>query len=97
MPTFITLLNWTDQGVKNVKDTVKRAEAATDLAHKMNCQMREVHWTIGQYDMVAVIDAPDDETATAFSLSISAQGNVRTHTLRALDIPEMRRILDKMR
>jgi uncharacterized protein with GYD domain len=93
MPTYISLINWTEKGVGAFKDTVDRAEAARQLAAKFGAQLRDVYWTVGPYDIVAVSEAPDDETATAFALTLGAQGNLRTTTLRAFDADEMRGII----
>ena len=95
MPTYVSLINWTDQGIKAFKDTVDRAEAGQQLAGSFGGSLKEIYWTIGPYDIVVVSEAPDDETATAFALALSAQGNVRTTTMRAFDADEMRGIVAK--
>ena len=95
MATYISLINYTDQGIRTVKDTVDRAEAAKQLASGMGGTLNTVYWTLGSYDIVAVSEAPDDETATAFALALGGQGNIRTTTLRAFDAAEMRGILAK--
>jgi uncharacterized protein with GYD domain len=93
--TYISLINYTDQGIRTVKDTVDRAEAAKQLASGMGGTLTTIYWTLGSYDLVAVSEAPDDETATAFALALGGQGNIRTTTLRAFDAAEMRGILAK--
>jgi uncharacterized protein with GYD domain len=95
MPTYISLINWTDKGVAGFKDTVDRAEAGKQLAAAFGGALNEIYWTIGPYDIVAVTEAPDDESATAFALTLAAQGNVRTTTMRAFGAGEMRRIIAK--
>ena len=95
MPIYISLINYTDQGIKTVKDTLGRAEAAQQLASGMGGSLKEVYWTLGSYDLVAVSEAPDDETATAFALALGSQGNIRTTTLRAFDAEDMAGILAK--
>jgi uncharacterized protein with GYD domain len=95
MATYISLINYTDQGIQTVKETVERAEAAKQLAAKMGGTLREVYWTLGSWDVVAISEAPDDETATAFALALGSQGNIRTTTLRGFDADEMRGILAK--
>lgn len=95
MPTYISLLNWTEKGAGSFKDTVDRAEAAKSLAEKFGGQLKDVYWTIGPYDVVAVSEAPDDESATAFALTLGSQGNIRTLTLRAFTADEMRGIIAK--
>lgn len=95
MPTYISLINWTEKGIAAFSDTVERAEAARQLAATFGGSLKEIYWTIGPYDIVAVSEAPDDESATAFALSLGAQGNVRTTTMRAFDADEMRGIIAK--
>jgi uncharacterized protein with GYD domain len=95
VPTYISLINYTDQGIKTVKDTLGRAEAAQQLASGMGGSLKDVYWTLGSYDLVAVSEAPDDETATAFALALGSQGNIRTTTLRAFDAEDMAGILAK--
>ena len=95
MATYVSLVNWTDKGVGAFKDTVDRSEAVQELAAKFGATLKEIYWTIGPYDIVAISEAPDDETATAFALALSAQGNVRTTTLRAFNADEMRGIVSK--
>ena len=96
MPTYIVLGGYTDQGVRAVKDTTKRAEAARESARKLGATMKEIYWTLGHYDLAILLDAPDDATATAFGLNIGALGNVRTHTMRAFNAEEMGRILTRL-
>lgn len=95
MPTYVSLINWTDQGVRTFKDTVDRAEAGKQLATAFGGALKDIYWTIGPYDIVAVSEAPDDETATAFALALSSQGNVRTTTMRAFGPDEMRPIVER--
>ncbi len=96
MATYILLASYTEQGIKGIKDTVKRTDAVKDLAKKSGLTMKESYWTLGAYDVVAVFEAPDDETMTGFSLSIAKLGNVKTQTLRAFSSKEMTGILGKM-
>ena len=96
MPTYITLANFTHQGIANVKDTTKRAEAFKNLAKQLGCTVKEIYWTQGQYDTVLILDAPDDATATALAMSVGRLGNIRTNTLRAFTAAELARILDKV-
>ncbi|MFJ5901596.1 GYD domain-containing protein [Streptomyces sp. NPDC093064] len=95
MPTYITLLNWTDQGVRDYKDTAKRAETFGAAAQKIGAKLLNIYWTVGPYDLVAVVEAPDDETATAALLQLGAVGNIRSTTLRAFGQGEMERIIAK--
>jgi len=95
MAAYITLLQFTDQGIRNVKDTTKRAAAATEAAAKMGVKFTDLFWTLGPYDLVIVAEAPDDETMTALNLKLGALGNVKSQTLRAFRAKEMDAILKK--
>lgn len=96
MASYIALMNFTEQGLRNIKETTQRAEATEALARKFGVTVRSVHWTLGPYDGVAHLDAPDDQALTAFELALGAQGNVRTQTLRAFSRDEMNAILKKV-
>ena len=96
MATYIALSSFTDQGVRDVKNTTKRADAVQAAAKKFGAKMTQIYWTLGQYDLVAIIEAPNDESATAFALAIGAAGNVRTQSLRAFSKDEMNAILAKL-
>ena len=93
MATYITLYNYTDQGIRNVKDTTKRANAFIELAKSKGVVVQEIFWTLGQYDVVAIFDAPDDKVVTALGLTLSKLGNVRTQTLKAFSQADMDAIL----
>ncbi|MEO3756207.1 GYD domain-containing protein [Streptomyces sp. B6B3] len=95
MPTYLALLNWTDQGVRNYKATAKRAETFGSALKKLKAKLLNIYWTVGPYDAVAILEAPDDETATAALLQLDAVGNVRSTTLRAFDREEMEHIITK--
>ena len=75
MPTFVLLANFTDQGVRNIKDTISRAEAFKEMAKRSGITMKELCWTLGRHDVVAVFEAADDESAAALALSASSLGN----------------------
>jgi uncharacterized protein with GYD domain len=96
METYVMLFNFTDQGIRNVKDINTRVEPIRDLATSLKVTVKNIFWTLGQYDMVAIIDAPDEIAATALGLSIGQTGNVRTQTLRAFSQAEMGPILNKI-
>jgi len=83
MATYIVLSSFTDQGIRTVKDTVKRADAVRETARKMGIETKSLYWTVGKYDVVVTFDAPDDAAMTALSLAIAGGGNVRTQTMRA--------------
>ena len=95
MPTYISLINWTEKGVAEFRDTVDRADAGKALAAKFGGALKEIYWTVGPYDIVAVSEAPADESATAFALTLASQGNLRTTTMRAFSGDEMRGIIAK--
>ncbi|MGV8804106.1 MAG: GYD domain-containing protein [Polaromonas sp.] len=96
MLTYIALSNFTDQGMRSVKDTLKRADAVKQAAQKFDARMTQLYWTQGKYDLVAFIEAPDELSATAFALAIGMAGNVRTQTMRAFTQEEMGEILGKL-
>lgn len=96
MPTYISLVNWTDQGIHNTNQTVERAEASKELARRMGGSITEIYWTVGPYDLVSIAEFPDDESGTAFLLAIGSQGNIRTTTLRAYKADEMTGIIQKL-
>jgi uncharacterized protein with GYD domain len=96
MATYVALFNWTDQGIRNVTETVNRYDKSTQLAQRHGVSFEQVYWTVGPYDIVAVFEAPDDESASAFLLELSSAGNLRTTTLRAYDRDEMSGILERL-
>jgi len=93
---YIILVNWTEQGVSQVKDTVQRSERVRQAAQQLGGDMSAIYWTIGRYDVVAIIEAPDDQTAAAIGLRAAGTGAVRTETLRAFTADEMTGILAKL-
>lgn len=95
MATFVSLINWTDQGIKNFRDTAKRADAFTELVEKLGGSVKGVYWTLGEYDLIAITEAPDAETATAVLLQLGSMGNIRTTTLQAFDRDGIQRIISK--
>jgi uncharacterized protein with GYD domain len=92
MPTYVSLI-WTDKGVADFKSTVDRIEAEKALAATSAGSIKEIYWTAGPYDIVVISEAPDDESAAAFALTLAAQGNVRNTTMRAFSGDEMRSII----
>jgi uncharacterized protein with GYD domain len=96
MLTYIALASFTDQGLRSVKDTVRRAEMAREMAGRLGVNMKEIYWTQGQYDIVSVCEAETEEAAAAFSLALGAGGNVRFCTLRAFTRDEMKGVLGKL-
>lgn len=96
MATYISLLNWTDQGIRNFADTVHRSEAANALAQRMGGSVTNIYWTVGQYDLVTVAEFPDDESGTAFLLALGSLGNVRSTTLRGYNASEFAAVIGKL-
>ena len=95
MPTYVSLLNFTDQGIRTVKETIQRGDSAAELAQQHGGSL-QLYWTVGPYDLVAIIEAPGDESATAFLLEAASRGNIRSTTLRAYDREEMSRIIQRL-
>jgi uncharacterized protein with GYD domain len=93
MATFITTMHFTEQGIKAVRDTCKRAEAFNATAKKLGVTVTALYWTLGTFDGVIVCEAPDEETATAALLQLGSLGNIRTQTARAFDAGQMQKIL----
>jgi len=96
MATYLVLGQFTDQGIRNVKETVRRAEAVKAAAAKVGAAVKGQYWTLGQYDVATIVEAPDDSAVTAFLLGVGSLGNVRTQCLRAYTADEMGGILGKM-
>ncbi|MDQ0140679.1 GYD domain-containing protein [Cupriavidus necator] len=96
MTRYIVLASFTDQGIRAVKDTAKRAVAVREMGARFGVQMTDIYWTLGKYDIVLTVEAQDDASMTAFGLAVGALGNVRTQTLRAFNADEIQEILDKM-
>jgi uncharacterized protein with GYD domain len=96
MATYLLLVNFTDQGIQNVKDTVKRADVFKEAASKAGANVKEIYWTLGQYDGALVVEAPDDGAMTSLALSAGARGHIRTQVLRAFTAAEIGPILGRM-
>ena len=97
MARYVSLIQFTDQGIRNIKDTIKRGDAAMAEAQKLGMKITEEFWTMGAYDVVVMFDAPNDETMSAFMLKIGSLGNVKSQTLRAFRREEMENILAKIK
>jgi uncharacterized protein with GYD domain len=95
MPTYVSLINWTDQGIKNFRDTTERAKDFAKLVEARGGKVRELVWTVGEYDIVSVVEFPDDESGVAALLQVGALGNIRSNTLRAFSAGEMDSIITK--
>ena len=96
MATYIMLASFTEQGIRNVKDTTSRADSLRELAKGSGATVKDIYWTLGQYDLVAIADAPDEMTMTALGLALGTRGHVRTQTLRAFSQADMNTILSKV-
>src|ERR1700687_5356346 len=96
MATYIGLNTFTDQGIRNIKDTTSRADAVREVAKKFGVNIKEIYWTLGSVDIVTILDAPDEASVSALEFALASQGNVRTQTLRAFNKEEMKGILSKM-
>jgi uncharacterized protein with GYD domain len=96
MATFVVLASFTDQGIRNVKETVSRAEAFKEMAKNSGISIKNMYWTLGRHDIVVICEAPDDESSTALMLSVASRGYVRSETMRAFSFDEMQKVLGKM-
>jgi uncharacterized protein with GYD domain len=96
MATYIALVNFTDQGVRHIRQTTDRAKSLARAASNAGIEIKNIYWTLGRFDAVFIADAPDVETITAFALSMGSLGNIRTQTLRAFSAEEMNKILEKV-
>lgn len=97
MPTFVILTNFTEQGIRAVKDTVKRAEKFRELARQSGATVKELYWTLGKYDVVSIVEAPDVTSVTALGLTLGMGGHVRTQTLPAFTADEMTKVLAQVK
>jgi len=93
MPTYIALLNWTQQGISRIEDSPSRLDAGRAAFKEMGVEIKDVYMTMGRFDHVCIIEAPDDETYATAMLSLASQGNVSTETLKAFNEDQYRRIL----
>ena len=96
MPTYISLVQFTDKGIQGAKQTTQRLAEWSTKVQSMGVSVKQMYWTLGQYDQVCVFEAPDDETAASVLLAADILGNIRTQTLRAFSTSEMEKILAKV-
>ena len=96
MATYISLVQFTDKGIQAAKETTRRVADWAGKVESMGISIRQMYWTLGQYDQVCVFDAPDDETAACVLLAADMLGNIRSQTLRAFTASEMEKILAKV-
>jgi uncharacterized protein with GYD domain len=95
MTTYVSLINWTEQGIKNFRDSTRRAAEFTRLVESSGGRVRELLWTVGEYDIVCVAEFPDEETGVAALLRVGSAGNIRSNTLRAFSAEEMAAIVTR--
>ena len=95
MPRYVALLDWTEQGIRNVKDTIKRAENAKAMARKLGGKL-DVWYTLGEHDIVSLVEMPSDEAYNRFALWLGSQGNIRTTSLKAWTQDEMSKLIDEI-
>lgn len=93
MQKYVTLVSFTEEGIKNLKDTCKRAKTFSEKVKRKGVNIERTLWTFGRYDILHFFEAPNDEAAAAVSFTLGSMGNVRTETLRAFDLEEMTRIV----
>ena len=96
MPTFMVSLNWTDQGVRSVKDAPKRAQASRELAKKVGVEIKQVYLTSGEDDVLIIVDSPNGDNVAKFALALGSQGNVRTRTARAWPESEFQKLISEL-
>jgi len=96
MATYIALVNFTDQGIRHIRQTTERAKGLMNAAANLGIKIEDIYWTMGAFDAVFTAEAPDDETMTAFAASMGSLGNIRTQTMRAFSAQEMNQILAKL-
>ena len=96
MPTYITLVNYTQKGIENVKESPKRLEAAKQAFKGMGAELKDFYLVMGQYDIILVTEAPNDETVAKIALTLGSLGNVRTESFRAFKEDEYREIVSAL-
>jgi uncharacterized protein with GYD domain len=96
MPTYVTLMRYTDQGIRSIKESPARLEAAKKTARDAGAEIKSFYLALGKYDAVVIIEGPDDETAARLTLSFGSQGNVRTETLRVFNEAEFRKVVSSI-
>ncbi|QBR02931.1 GYD domain-containing protein [Paraburkholderia pallida] len=96
MPTYVVLAEFTDQGIRTVKNSAQRATQTAEMAKAFGCEMKQIYWTLGEYDIVTIIEAADEAGFMAFGLALGSAGNIRTQTLRAFNKDEFSAMLGKL-
>lgn len=93
MATYVSLVNFTEEGARHIRHTAERAKGLIKAAANLGIKIKEIYWTMGSFDAVFIAEGPDDETMTAFAMSMASLGNIRTQTLRAFSVVEMSKII----
>jgi|ERR1700733_3826616 uncharacterized protein with GYD domain len=96
MPTFVGMLSWTDQGVRTIKDTPKRIQAARERAKKLGVEIKQVYLTTGEFDILVIAEASDGDSMAKMAMAAGAEGNVRTRTVRAWTEPEIAKLISEL-
>jgi uncharacterized protein with GYD domain len=96
MPTFILSLNWTDQGIRGVKEAPKRSQAAKELAKKLGVDIKQVYLTSGEHDLLLIVETPSGDNVAKFALALGSLGNVRTSTARAWPETEFQKLISEL-
>jgi uncharacterized protein with GYD domain len=96
MPIYVSLLNWTDQGIRNVRATLQRSKGAVEFAENYGVRIKAVYWTVGSYDSVVIAEAPDDMSFSTFMFEVGSRGSVRSNTLRAYSDEEMAEMMERL-
>jgi len=96
MANYVILGNFTDQGIRGIKDTTKRAQAFRDLAKDMGSSIKDIYWTLGSYDVVLTMEAPDDETVATILMKVGSLGNLKSQTLRAFNETEINSLISRL-
>jgi len=96
MPMFILSINWTDQGIRAVKDAPRRAQAARDLGKKVGVEVKQIYLTSGESDLVVIVETPSGDNVAKFAMALGMQGNVRTKTARAWSEAEFHKMISEL-
>jgi uncharacterized protein with GYD domain len=96
MATYVVLMQFTDQGIRAVKNTAQRAGQAAEMAKTFGCEMKQIYWTLGEYDIVSVVEAADEQSLLAFGFALGSGGNVRSQTLRAFTKDEISSVMGRL-
>ena len=96
MPTYMTLIRYTQQGIESIKDSPTRLDAAKDLYRSLGAEIKSFYLTMGRYDVVVISEAPDDETTTKLAMTIGSSGAIRTETFRIFTEDEYRKLISEL-